>query len=211
MFKSVFTTDVAVFTKWKTVNDVKRSLTGYWLKKWQWSQEWTLIQTLKVSALHALHAWSDGHIHSKAEGLGQVAQSMVNHTWSSLPKPQSGCRLLQDSHKNLRLIPMENIKGLSLDEAIVCHSLTALDKWIWITNTTFLTSFQELFVVGDLLLGPRGWDAVHVWEGHRVWKQIPLLWDATWELCRRKDNQLQECLVSTNCWKKIPAPLEDTS
>ena len=33
VFKSVFTTDVAVFTKRKTVNDVKRSLTGYWLKK----------------------------------------------------------------------------------------------------------------------------------------------------------------------------------
>ena len=97
---------------------------------------------------------------------------------------------------------MENIKGLSLDEAIVWHYLTALDKWIWITNTTFPSSSRELFVVGDLLLGPWGWDPVHVWEGHRVWEHIPLLWDATWELCRRKDNQLQECLVSTNCWKK---------
>ena len=96
---------------------------------------------------------------------------------------------------------MENIKGLSLD-AFVCHNLTALDKWIWITNTTFPSSSQELFIVADLLLGPRGWDPVHIWEGHRVWKQIPLLWDATRELCRRKDNQLQECLVSTNCWKK---------
>ena len=97
---------------------------------------------------------------------------------------------------------MENIKGLSFDEAIVCHYLIALDKWIWITNTTFPSSSRELFTVGDLLLGPRGWDAVQVWEEHRVWKQIPLLWDATWELCRRKDNQLQECLVSTKCWKK---------
>ena len=97
---------------------------------------------------------------------------------------------------------MESIKGLSLDEAIVCHYLIALDKWIWITNTTFPNSSQELFVVGDLLLGPQGWDAVHVWEGHWVWKQIPLLWDATRELCRRKDNQLQECLISTSCWKK---------
>ena len=97
---------------------------------------------------------------------------------------------------------MENIKGLSFDEAIICHYLIALDKWIWITNTTFPSSSRELFTVGDLLLGPRGWDAVQVWEGHRVWKQIPLLWDATWELCRRKDNQLQECLVSTKCWKK---------
>ena len=97
---------------------------------------------------------------------------------------------------------MENIKGLSFDEAIICHYLIALDKWIWITNTTFPSSSRELFTVGDLLLGPRGWDAVQVWEEHRVWKQIPLLWDATWELCRRKDNQLQECLVSTKCWKK---------
>ena len=32
--------------------------------------------------------------------------------------------------KDLRSIPMENIKGLSLDEAILCHYLTALDKWI---------------------------------------------------------------------------------
>ena len=32
--------------------------------------------------------------------------------------------------KDLRLIPMENIKGLSFDEAIVCHYLIALDKWI---------------------------------------------------------------------------------
>ena len=48
VFKSVFTMDVALFTNWKTINDVKRSLTGYWLKKWQWSQKRTLIQTLKV-------------------------------------------------------------------------------------------------------------------------------------------------------------------
>ena len=99
---------------------------------------------------------------------------------------------------------MENIKGLSLDEAIVCDHLTALDKWIWITNTTFPSSSWELFIVGDLLLGPQGWDPVHVWEGHQVWEQIPLLWDATQELCRRKDNQLQNCLVSTNCWEKNP-------
>ena len=32
--------------------------------------------------------------------------------------------------KDLRSIPMESIKGLSLDEAIVCHYLIALDKWI---------------------------------------------------------------------------------
>ena len=53
---------------------------------------------------------------------------------------------------------MENIKGLSLDEAMVCPYLTAVYKWIWITNTAFPSSSRELFVVGDLLLGPRGWD-----------------------------------------------------
>ena len=73
---------------------------------------------------------------------------------------------------------MENTKGLSWDEAIICHYLTALDKWIWITNTTFPSSSRGLFIVGDLL-GPRGWDPVHGWEGHPVWEQIPLLWDAT--------------------------------
>ena len=43
VFKNVFTTDLAVFKNWKTVNDMQRSLTGHWLKKWQWSQERTLI------------------------------------------------------------------------------------------------------------------------------------------------------------------------
>ena len=32
--------------------------------------------------------------------------------------------------KDLRSIPIENIKGLSLDEAIVCHYLSAADKRI---------------------------------------------------------------------------------
>ena len=32
--------------------------------------------------------------------------------------------------KDLRSIPMENIEGLSLDEAIVCPYLTAVDKWM---------------------------------------------------------------------------------
>ena len=31
---------------------------------------------------------------------------------------------------------MESTKGLSLDEAIVCHSLSAADKRIWMTNIT---------------------------------------------------------------------------
>ena len=35
-------------------------------------------------------------------------------------------------------------------------------------------------------------------------ERIPLLWDATRELWRMKDNQLQECLVSTSCWNRIP-------
>ena len=146
--------------------------------------------------------------------FGRVMQSLVEHT-RSWPKPQSGSRLCETVAKILRSIPMENIKGLSLDEAMVCPYLTAVDQWIWMTNTTFPSSSWELFVVGDLLLVPRGWDPVHVWEGHWVGEWIPLLWDATWELCRMKDNQLQECLVSTNCWKKstgsIPAPLEDAS
>lgn len=43
---------------------------------------------------------------------------------------------------------------------------------------------------------------LRLWEGHRVWEQIPLLWDGTRELCRMKDNQSQECLVFTNCWRK---------
>ena len=146
--------------------------------------------------------------------FGRVMQSLVEHT-RSWPKPQSGSRLCETVAKILRSIPMENIKGLSLDEAMVCPYLTAVDQWIWMTNTTFPSSSWELFVVGDLLLVPRGWDPVHVWEGHWVGEWSPLLWDATWELCRMKDNQLQECLVSTNCWKKstgsIPAPLEDAS
>jgi len=72
-----------------------------------------------------------------------------------------------------------------LDEAILCHYLTALDKWIWITNTTFPSSSRELFVVGDLLLGPRGWDPVHVWEGFRcgskfLCSEMPLENSAKW-------------------------------
>ena len=87
--------------------------------------------------------------------------------------------------KDLRSIPIENIRGLSLDEAILCHYLTALDKWIWITNTTFPSSSWELFVVGDLLLGPRGWDPVHVWEGFRcgskfLCSEMPLENSAKW-------------------------------
>ena len=70
---------------------------------------------------------------------------------------------------------MENIKGLSLDKATVCPYLTDADKWIWITNSTFPSSPWEVFVVGDLLLGPRGWDPVRVWEGYRLGEWIPLL------------------------------------
>ena len=33
VFKNVFTTDLAVFTNWKPVNDVQRPLTGHWLQK----------------------------------------------------------------------------------------------------------------------------------------------------------------------------------
>ena len=106
--------------------------------------------------------------------------------------------------KGLRSFPMGNNKGPSLKEAIVCPYLTAVDKWMWITNRTFPSSPWEVFVVGDLLLGPRGWDPVRVWEGHRLGEWILLFWDATRQLCRMEDNQLQECLVSTNCWKKIP-------
>ena len=57
-------------------------------------------------------------------------RDLVDHTWSSVPKSQSGCRLLGDSHKNFEIDSYGNITGLSLDEAIVCHHLTALDKWI---------------------------------------------------------------------------------
>ena len=70
---------------------------------------------------------------------------------------------------------MENIEGLSLDEAIVSPYLTEVDKWISITNSTFPSSPWEVFVVGDLLLGPRGWDPVRVWEGYRLGEWIPLL------------------------------------
>ena len=200
MFKSVFRTDVTVFTKWKTVNDVKSSLTGYWLKKWQWSQEWTLIQTLKVTTCME---WPTRSLQSRGTWSGSAVDGWNTHGLLCLNHNQ-GASSSDIVTKDLRLIPMENIKGLSLDEAIECHYLIALDKWIWITNTTFPSSYWELFIVGDLLLGPQGWDTVHVWEGHWVWEQIPLLWDATWELWRRKDNQLQECLISTNCWKKNP-------
>ena len=48
VLKNVFTTDLAVFTNWKTVNDVQRPLTGRWLQKWEWSQERTLTETRKV-------------------------------------------------------------------------------------------------------------------------------------------------------------------
>ena len=198
MFKSVFRTDVTVFTKWKTVNDVKSLLTGYWLKKWQWSQEWTLIQTLKVTTCME---WPTRSLQSRGTWSGSAVDGWNTHGLPCLNHNQ-GASSSDIVTKDLRLIPMENIKGLSLDEAIECHYLIALDKWIWITNTTFPSSYWELFIVGDLLLGPQGWDTVHVWEGHWVWEQIPLLWDATWELWRRKDNQLQECLISTNCWKK---------
>ena len=70
---------------------------------------------------------------------------------------------------------MENIEGLSLDEAIVCPYLTEVDKWIWITNSTFPSSAWEVFIVGDLLLGPQGWDPVRVWEGYRLGEWIALL------------------------------------
>jgi len=41
-----------------------------------------------------------------------------------------GSGSLETVAKDLRSIPMENNKGLSLDEAIVCPYLTAVDKWI---------------------------------------------------------------------------------
>ena len=149
---------------------------GLQLRHWRWGQ-----------------ACSDRRAHYEAEGLGRVAPSKGEHTWSAWPKPQSGSRLCEIATKDLISIPTENMNGLSLDQAIVCPYLTAVDTWIWITNTTFPSSRRELFAVGDML---------RLWEGHRVWEQIPLLWDATRELCRMKDNQPQECLVFTNCWRK---------
>ena len=108
---------------------------------------------------------------------------------------------------------MENIKGLSLDKAIVCPYLTAVDKRIWITNNTF----PELSL-----------RAFHCRRSARTLGMRPSLYltgisgrgvNSSALRCHsgalQKDNQLQECLVSTNCWKKstgsIPAPLEDTS
>ena len=200
MFKSVSTTDVAAFYKMKN---------SKWCEK---VFDRVLVKEMTVEPRMDSNSDTEGDdVHGVTDTFTPKQRDLVDHTRSSLPKSQSGCQLLWDSHRKFEIDSYGNIKGLSLDEAIVCHHLTALDKWICIKNTTFLSSSWHLFIVGDLLLGPRGWDPVHVWERHRVWKQIPLLWDATQELCRRKDNQLQECLVSTNCWKKNPAPLEDAS
>ena len=185
MFKSVFTTDVAAFTNWKTVNDVKVSLTGYWLKKWQWSQERTLIQTLKV-----MTCMERCSLQSRATCSGSAVDGGAQGGLPGLNHNQ-GSGSFETVAKDLRSIPMENNKGLSLDEATVCPYLTAVDKWIWITNSTFLSSPWELSVAGDLLVGPWGWDPVCIWEGYRAGEWIPLLWDATRQLFRMKDNQLQ--------------------
>lgn len=59
-----------------------------------------------------------------------AAQSTREHSPSAWPKPQSGSRSFETVANILRLIPMENTKGLSLDEAMVCPYLTAVDKWM---------------------------------------------------------------------------------
>jgi len=57
---------------------------------------------------------------------------MGEHTPSSWPKVQSeeGASSSNIVAIILRSIPMENIKGLSLDKVIKCPYLTAVDKWI---------------------------------------------------------------------------------
>ena len=195
MYKSIFTTDVAVYTNWKTVNDVKRPLTGTGHRNESGARGGSDRDTGGGAA-------EEGCTHyPQSTSTWCAAQSTREHSRSAWPKPQSGSRSFRTVAKIVRLIPTQNIKGFSLGEAMVCPYLTAVDKWMWITNSTFPSSSRELFAVGDLLLGPRGGDPVRVWEGDWVGGRAPPLWDATRELCRRKDSQLQECLVSTSCWK----------
>ena len=114
--------------------------------------------------------------------------SSVEHT-RSWPKPKSGSQLWETVTKIWDQFPWKILKASPWKRPwCVPPYLTAVGKWIWITNTTFPSSSWELFVVGDLLLGPRAWDPVLVWEGHWVGEWIPLLWDATRELCRRTIN-----------------------
>ena len=112
-------------------------------------------------------ACSDRHAHPSAEGLGRIVQSMQGGGTRGLPglKRNQGPGSFETVTKDLRSTPTENIKGLSLDEATVCPYVTDVDKWTWTTNSAFLSSPGEVFIVGDLLLGPRGWDPVRVWEG----------------------------------------------
>ena len=160
---------------------------GLWLRHWWWC------------------GWGGTDV-LPAEQRDFVGWGSWRGSTRGLPGPDhnQGPSSFEAVAKDLRSIPMENMKDLSLDEATLCPHLTDVDKWIWTTHSAFLSSPREVFVVGDLLLGPRGWDPVCVWEGHWLGEWIPLFWDATRELCRMKDSQLQECLVSTNRWKKIP-------
>ena len=126
-----------------------------------------------------------------------AVQSTRERSRSAWPKPQSGSRSFKTVANILRLIPTQNIKGLSLDEAMVCPYLTAADKWMWITNSTFPS-----FSLWEICCWDLGEGTQSVSERDTGWGgRAPPLWDATWELCIRKGSQLQECLVSTSCWK----------
>ena len=171
---------------------------GLRLRHWRWGQ-----------------ACGDRCVHYEAEGLGRAAPSKGEHTWSAWPKPQSGSRLCEIATKDLRSIPMENMNGLSLDQAIVCPYLTAVDTCIWITNSTFPSSHRELFAVGDMLLGPRiGTRSVFERDigcGSKfLCSETALESSAEW-----RTTNLKNVWFSPTAGEKptgsIPAPLEDAS
>ena len=146
------------------LNDVKRPLTGHWLQKCQWSQErlwlrhWRLRTCVQwqTRSPQCRGTWSDSAVDA---GVGGCTRGLPGL------KRNQGPGSFETVTKDLRSTPTENIKGLSLDEATVCPYVTDVDKWTWTTNSAFLSSPGEVFIVGDLLLGPRGWDPVRVWEG----------------------------------------------
>ena len=146
--------------------------------------------------------------------FGREMPSSVEHT-QSRPKPQSGSQLWEIVAKILRSIPMENIKGLSLEEAMVCPSLPDCCRQM---DLNYKYYFPKLFL-RTFCCGRSAARTSGMGPGPRLRGTLGGGVNSSALRCHsgalQKDNQLQECLLSTNCWKKstgsIPAPLEDTS
>ena len=76
-----------------------------------------------------VHGVTDTFTPKQRDLVGQRSRWWTTHGLPCLNHNQ-GASSSKTVAKTLRSIPMENIKGLSLDEAIMCHYLSAADKQI---------------------------------------------------------------------------------